>query len=105
MKKQRTCHKKWAACAAVFIGLGILCQAQAQTSSIKDKVADIEWITPETPPYPPVFQDGKWMTWEKAFGPLPKPKPIAVKRPKNPQPPKPIDPQKQWVEIKRKLAP
>lgn len=105
MKKQRTCHKKWAACAAVFIGLGILCQAQAQTSSIKDKVADIEWITPETPPYPPVFQDGKWMTWEQAFGPLPKPKPIAVKRPKNPQPPKPIDPQKQWVEIKRKLAP
>ncbi|MCL4788408.1 MAG: hypothetical protein KJ070_16695 [Verrucomicrobia bacterium] len=65
----------------------------------------IEWITPETPPYPPVFQDGKWMSWEEAFGPLPKPEPIAVKRPKNPKPPEPIDPQKQWVEIKRKLAP
>ena len=45
------------------------------------------------------------MTWEEAFGPLPKPEPIAVKRPKNPKPPEPYDPQKQWVEIKRKLAP
>jgi hypothetical protein len=90
--------------------LGTLLQAQAQTTSSKDTVAEdddyyIEWIIPEAPPYPPVFQDGKWMSWEEAFGPLPKPEPIAVKRPKNPKPPEPIDPQKQWVEIKRKLAP
>ena len=109
MKKQRARRISWAVCAAVFIGLGMLCQVGAQTTS-KDAVAEdedyyIEWIIPETPPYPPVFQDGKWVTWEEAFGPLPKPEPIAVKRPKNPKPPEPFDPQKQWVEIKRKLAP
>lgn len=73
MKKQRTRKISWAACAAVFIGLGMLCQAGAQTAS-KEVVAEdddyyIEWITPELPPYPPVLKDGKWITWEEAFGP------------------------------------
>jgi len=109
MKKQRTWTKSWAVCAAVFIGLGMLCQAHAQTTS-KDGVAEdddyyIEWIIPETPPYPPVFQDGKWISWEEAFGPLPKPEPIAVKRPKNPKPPEPFDPNARWLAKKRELAP
>jgi hypothetical protein len=109
MKKQRTRKISWAVCAAVFIGLGTLLQAHAQTTS-KDAVAEdvdyyIEWIIPETPPYPPVFQDGKWMTWEEAFGPLPKPEPIAVKVPKNPKPPEPYDSQKRWLGIKQRLAP
>lgn len=87
----------------------MLCQAGAQTTSKEVVTEDddyyIEWIIPEMPPYPPVVIDGKVITWEEAFGPLPKPEPIAVKRPKHPKPPEPYDPQKQWVEIKRKLAP
>jgi len=108
MKKQQALLR-WSVRVAVLIGLGMLCQVSAQTTS-KEAIAEdddyyIEWITPELPPYPPVFQDGKWITWEEAYGPLPKPEPIAVKVPKNPKPPEPYDPQKQWVEIKRKLAP
>ena len=101
--------KSCAVHAVVFIGLGILCQVGAQTTSAEIVAEDdeyyIEWIIPETPPYPPVFQDGKWMTWEEAFGPLPKPEPIAVKVPKNPKPPEPYDPQKRWFGIKARLAP
>ncbi len=87
----------------------MLCQAGAQTTS-KEVVAEdddyyIEWITPEFPPYPPVEVDGKWVSWEEAFGPLPKPEPIAVKRPKNPKPPEPYDPNARWMEIKCRLAP
>lgn len=66
--------KSWAVHAVVFIGLGMLCQVGAQTTSAEIVAEDdeyyIEWIMPETPPYPPVFQDGKWLTWEEAFGPL-----------------------------------
>ena len=109
MLKQRTRKISWAACAAVFIGLGMLCQAHAQTTSkdvvIEDDDYYIEWIIPETPPYPPVVIDGKVMTWEEAFGPLPKPEPIAVKRPKHPKPPEPFNPQKQWLGIKQRITP
>ena len=67
MKKQRA-RSGWRVCAAVFIGLGMLLQAQAQTTNSKYTVADdhdyyIEWIVPELSPYPPVLEDGKWMTW------------------------------------------
>jgi len=81
-----------AVCATVLVTVGILCQARASTADAKEVIAKdddhyIEWIIPETPPLPPVLKDGKWLTWEEVFGPLPKPKPAAVKRPRSPKPP------------------
>jgi hypothetical protein len=50
MKKQRTWTESWAVRVAVFIGLGMLCQVGAQTTS-KEVVAEddeyyIEWDHP-----------------------------------------------------------
>jgi hypothetical protein len=111
MKKQNTRKMKWTVCAAVFIGLIAMIQAEGQeqateiTSVAKDDDYKIEWITPKLPPMPPVMKDGKLMTWEEVYGPPPEPKPFPVKRYANPKPSVPVDPDAQWIGIKRQLAP
>jgi hypothetical protein len=109
MKKQVTLQIVWCVCA-VYIGLGALFQSHAQAVSgtqlaAEDRDSHVKWIIPEAPPLPPVYQDGQWITWEKAFGPLPPLPPIRVVVSANSKQSIPVDPQKQWVEIKRKLAP
>lgn len=112
MRKNQALKKTLAVCATVLVTVGILCQARASTADAKEVISkdddhyiDIEWIIPETPPLPPVLKDGKWFSWEEVFGPLPKPKPAAVKRPRGPKPPAPSDPSARWLAKKRELAP
>lgn len=106
MKKQKMLKCHWGVCVAMLTGLGTLFQAEAKTTDGQTPVAGnddyyIEWIVPPPLPYPPVKKDDKWVSWAEAYG-LTKPEPMAVRRPKNP---KPVDPQMQWVEVKRRLAP
>ena len=99
---------KWLVCIAVF-GMGTFFQAHAQTTEVKeDTVNDdyfIDWIKVEYPPLPPVKLDGKMVPWEQVHDLPPMPEMISVKRLKNPPPPEVYDPQKKWIDIKRRLAP
>ncbi len=65
----------------------------------------VEWVKPDYPPMPPVTVDGIMYPWEAVYGPPPMPELIQVRRPKNPKPPEPYDPEKRWLDIKRRLAP
>ncbi len=92
---------------AVFIGCTAMIGVNAQTTSTELNTTSnddytIEWITPKRPPMPPVKKDGKWVPWEEVYGSLPELPPRPIKRYKNPRP---VDPQAQWVGIKRRLAP
>jgi hypothetical protein len=109
MRVTKVRKASWIICTAVAFIWGISPQLQGQTTDDTDSREDgdyiTKWIRQDYPPLPTVTVNGVTMPWEEVYGTPPMPEYVRVRVPKNPKPPEPYDPEKRWLDIKRRLAP